>query len=115
MKTFTAEEVKSIVARAEQAAFAAGSAYFNGKLGGTDRGAVGFAWSTVYNVKGSTKLGKALTAAGFRKAYEGGLQFWMPGRQPCQSIDVHEIAADAFTKVIREELEVKCYSGSRMD
>lgn len=115
MKTFTADEVKAIVAKAEAAAYTAGSAYFNGKLGGTDRGAVGFAWSTVYNVKGSTRLGKALVAAGFSKAYGGGLQFWMPGRQPCQSIDVHEVAADAFTKVIREELEVECYSGSRMD
>jgi len=115
MKAFTPEEVKAIVRRAEQAAFEAGAAFFSTKMGNRDRGAVGFAWSTVYDVKGSTKLGKALTAAGFRKAYSGGLEFWMPGRQPCQSIDVHEIAADAFTKVIRDELEVTCYSGSRMD
>ena len=113
MKTFTADEVKAIVAKAEAAAHAAGSAAL--ARAGRDFGACGFAWSSVYNVKGSTKLGKALVAAGFRKAYGGGLQFWMPGRQPCQSIDVHEVAADAFTKVIREELEVECYSGSRMD
>lgn len=113
MKTFTANEVKAIVAKAEAAAHAAGAAAL--ARAGRDFGACGFAWSTVYNVKGSTRLGKALVAAGFRKAYEGGLQFWMPGRQPCQSIDVHEVAADAFTKVIREELEVECYSGSRMD
>lgn len=109
------DEVRVIVSKAEAAAADAAAKYFSTVLGRVDQGACGFAWATVYGVKGSTKLGKALVAAGFRKAYTGGLEFWMPGRQPCQNVDVHDEGARAFAKVIAQELNVECYHNSRLD
>ena len=50
-----------------------------------DRDACGFAWVTVYE-KGSTKMGRALIAAGFSKAYSGGLQMWNPSGNWTQCI-----------------------------
>lgn len=79
-----------------------------------DRDCCGFAWVTVYE-KGSTKLGRALIAAGFSKAYGGGLQMWNPSGNHTQSITAKEVGAEAAAKVLTEQLGVKAYAGSRMD
>jgi hypothetical protein len=79
-----------------------------------DRDACGFAWVTVYE-KGSTKLGRALIKAGFRKAYSGGLQWWNPSGSYTQAITAKEVGAEAAAKVLREQLGVEAYAGSRMD
>ena len=115
MKVFTAQEVALVVSKAQGAAEKAALKYFNEVLNGRDQYACGFAYATIYNVKGSTKLGRALLANGFRKAYGGGLQFWMPGRTNVQNVDVHEAGARAFAQVIKDELEVDCYAGSHLD
>ena len=79
-----------------------------------DRDACGFAWVTVYE-KGSTKMGRALMAAGFSKAYTGGLQMWNPSGNWTQCITAKEVGAEAAAKVLTERLGVKAYAGSRMD
>ena len=79
-----------------------------------DRDACGFAWVTVYE-KGSTKMGRALMAAGFSKAYSGGLQMWNPSGNWTQCITAKEVGAEAAAKVLTERLGVKAYAGSRMD
>ena len=79
-----------------------------------DRDACGFAWVTVYE-KGSTKMGRALLKAGFRKAYGGGLQMWNPSGLGVQSISVLEAGADAMAKFLTEHLGVTAYANSRMD
>ena len=79
-----------------------------------DNDCCGFAWVTVYE-KGSTKMGKALLKAGFRKAYGGGLQYWNPSGLGTQSMNVKEEGADAFARFLREHLGVKAYAESRMD
>jgi hypothetical protein len=80
-----------------------------------DMDCCGFAWTTVYE-KGNTKLGRALIAAGFKKAYGmGGLQFWNPGGIGTQSINVKEHGAHAFAEFLREHLGVRAYAGSRVD
>jgi len=79
-----------------------------------DRDACGFAWVTVYE-KGSTKMGRALIAAGFSKAYGGGLQMWNPSGNWTQGITAKEVGAEAAAKVLTEKLGVKAYAGSRMD
>ena len=79
-----------------------------------DRDACGFAWVTVYE-KGSTKMGRALIAAGFSKAYSGGLQMWNPSGNWTQCITAKEVGAEAAAKVLTERLGVKAYAGSRMD
>jgi len=119
MSTFTKEQVQEIIQEALVAAEQAGVEYLNNHLGGVDCFACGFAWSTVYGVKGSTKLGKMLLANGFSKAWEGGLQYWMPARSNrlgfVQNVDTHLAGARAFTKVIKEKLGVECYADSRLD
>lgn len=79
-----------------------------------DRDACGFAWVTVYE-KGSTKMGRALIAAGFSKAYGGGLQMWNPSGSWTQCITAKEVGAEAAAKVLTERLGVKAYAGSRLD
>ncbi len=79
-----------------------------------DRDACGFAWVTVYE-KGSTKMGRALIAAGFSKAYGGGLQMWNPSGNWTQCITAKEVGAEAAAKVLTEKLGVKAYAGSRLD
>lgn len=79
-----------------------------------DRDACGFAWVTVYE-KGSTKMGRALIAAGFSKAYSGGLQMWNPSGNWTQCITAKEVGAEAAAKVLTEKLGVKAYAGSRLD
>lgn len=79
-----------------------------------DRDACGFAWVTVYE-KGSTKMGRALLKAGFRKAYGGGLQMWNPSGSHTQCISAKEEGAVAAARVLTERLGVKAYAGSRLD
>jgi len=79
-----------------------------------DRDACGFAWVTVYE-KGSTKMGRALIKAGFRKAYGGGLQMWNPSGSHTQCISAKEEGAVVAAKILTERLGVKAYAGSRLD
>jgi len=79
-----------------------------------DRDACGFAWVTVYE-KGSTKLGRALKAVGFKPAYGGGLQLWNPSGSWTQCITAKEEGAEAYAKVLKSFGIEKAYAGSRMD
>ena len=79
-----------------------------------DRDACGFAWVTV-NEKGSTKLGRALKAVGFKPAYGGGLQLWNPSGNWTQCITAKEEGAQAYAEVLRKAGIEKAYAGSRMD
>ena len=105
------EQVQTAVLEAQQEA-AKATEDFLAKHG--DRDACGFAWVTVYE-KGSTKMGRALIAAGFSKAYGGGLQMWNPSGNWTQCITAQEVGAEAAAKVLTERVGVKAYAGSRMD
>jgi len=78
-----------------------------------DRDMCGFAWLTVRE-KGSTKLGRALLANGFTKAYGGGLQWWNPSGNYTQSIIAKEIGAGAAATVFKK-YGIEAYADSRMD
>jgi hypothetical protein len=73
--TLTQEQVNAIVqeamTEARKAAEAALALY-------GDRDACGFAWTNIYKVKGNTKLGKMLKAAGVRQDYTKAFQMWNP-------------------------------------
>jgi len=73
----------------------------------------GFAWVHV-SEKGSTRLGKALIALGFRKAYGGGLNLWNPGGSGSQSMDLKEEGANAYAAVF-QQAGIKAYASSRAD
>ena len=104
-------DVVLAISKAQQAA-AVATQDFLSKHG--DRDLCGFAWVTVYE-KGSTKLGRALLANGFKKAYGGGLQWWNPSASYTQCVTAKEIGAEAAAKILVQELGVKAYAGSRLD
>jgi hypothetical protein len=74
--TIDAVQVQAAHDKAMAAARAAAQAFSNKHFNGRDGGACGFAWVNVYKVRSNSKLGKALSAVGFRKSYTGGLQLW---------------------------------------
>jgi len=100
--------------KAMAAARTAAQAFSDKHFGGRDGGACGFAWVNVYQVRSNSKMGKALSEVGFRKGYEGGLQLWNQW-WPGQSVDAAEHGATAYAQVIKEELKLEAYSGSRLD
>ena len=115
MLTYTSTELVEIIREAKAAAKAAGMKYYNEQLGGQDRFACGFAWVDIYGVKGNTKLGKAMKAAGFSKSYTGAWQIWNPSELPCQNIDAKEAGAYAAADVFKKYGFEKAYAGSRLD
>jgi hypothetical protein len=108
------EMVPQIVAEAQQAAQVAAAKFFQERLGGKDQYACGFAWVSIYGVKGNTKLGKALAALGISKSYSGGLQMWNPSKMMVQNVDTLEAGADAAAAVFKK-YGFTAYSGSRLD
>ena len=83
-------------------------------MGGKDGGPCGFAWVNVYKVRKNSKMGKALEAVGFRKSYDGSFQLWNKW-WPGQSVDAAEHGAYAYAAVMKEELGLDFYAGSRLD
>ena len=75
-------------------------------------GLCGFAWVTVYGIKGNTKLGKMLKTRGFRKSYTGGLQYWISTMT--QSVARKEAYAEAMAKVLCSH-GITAYADSRLD
>ena len=79
-----------------------------------DRDACGFAWTNIYGVKGNTKLGKMLKAAGVRQDYTKAFQLWNPAKLPVQSVGILEAGAQAAAEVFRK-YGFEAYAGSRLD
>ncbi len=111
---YTQDQVNAIVREAKEAAFQAADTFFKEKLGGRDQFACGFAWTNIYKVKGNTKLGKMLKAAGVRQDYTKAFQLWNPAGYGCQNIDTLEAGAEAAAKVF-QKYGFEAYAGSRLD
>ena len=110
--TFTQSQVNAIVAEAMTEARKAAETAL--AVHG-DRDACGFAWTNIYGVKGSTKLGKMLEAAGVRKnSYERAFQLWNPAKLGVQSVGILEEGARAAADVFRK-YGFTAYAGSRLD
>jgi hypothetical protein len=107
------ENIGAVHVKAKKAAFDAATKFLN-ERGGKDNYPCGFAWVTV-SEKGSTKMGRALKAIGFRKAYNGGLELWDPSGLLVQNVYTLEAGAEAYAEVLRNELGVTAYAGSRWD
>jgi hypothetical protein len=113
-QTFTQQQINDIVAEAKQAAFSAADKFFRERLGGQDQYACGFAWTNIYGVKGNTRLGKMLKAAGVRQDYTKAFQLWNPAGYGCQNVDTLEAGAAAAAEVFKK-YGFRAYSGSRLD
>lgn len=111
---YSQEQINTIVEEAKTAAYIAADAFFKDKLGGQDRYSCGFAWVDIFGIKGNTRIGRYLKAAGLRKSYTGSLQIWNPAGYGCQNIDTLEAGAEAAAKVF-ERYGFKAYAGSRLD
>jgi len=113
-KLYTVEDIKDIVSQARTAAYAAAQTYFNDVLGGQDQYACGFAWVSIHGVKGNTKLGKNLKAAGVGQSWDRSFQIWNPSGYPVQNIDTLEAGARAAAEVFKR-YGFEAYAGSRLD
>lgn len=111
---YTKEQLVAIVAEAKQAAFVAADKFFKERLGGRDQYACGFAWTNIYGIKGNTKLGRALKAAGVRQDYTKAFQIWNPSGYGCQNVDTLEAGAQAAADVFKK-YGFTAYAGSRLD
>lgn len=111
---YTKEQLVEIVAEAKQEARKAAEKFFQEKLGGRDQYACGFAWVNIYGIKGNTKMGKALKAAGVRQDYTKAFQIWNPAQMGCQNVDTLEEGARAAAEVFRK-YGFEAYAGSRLD
>jgi hypothetical protein len=108
------ETGSAIVAEAKTAARQAADAFFQEKLGGVDQYSCGFAWVEIHGIKGNTKMGKALKAAGVKQNYTRAFSIWNPSEHNCQNIDTKEAGAEAAQKVF-EKYGFCAYAGSRLD
>lgn len=112
MNAMTQEQVNEIV---QEAMFEANRAAREALAIHGDRDACGFAWTDIYGVKGNTKLGKMLAAAGLRKDWTGkAFQMWNPAKLGVQSVGILEAGAEAAAEVFRK-YGFTAYSGSRLD
>jgi len=74
----------------------------------------GFAWVTIYE-DGRSPFVKALVQAGIaKKSWGKGYIIWNPTNTGTQSMDVKEVACDAYAQVFRNH-GVVAYMGSRPD
>jgi len=110
----TDQNFQDIHFTALDAAKTAADKFYQEKLNGQDMYACGFAWVTVFGVKGNTKLGKVMKNLGFSKSWEGGLQLWNPSGHFCQNIDTKEEGARAYAKILTDA-GLQAYPGSRLD
>jgi hypothetical protein len=107
----TVEQVKEIVAEATQAAYDAAVKYQT--LHG-DQAACGFAWVNIHGIKGNTKLGKLLKAAGVDQNYTRAFSIWNPSGLGTQCVNVKDAGAEAAAKVFNS-YGFTAYAGSRLD
>ena len=113
-KRYTVENLREIVALAKDAAYRAADVYENDVMKG-GWGACGFAWVNIYKIKGNTKIGRKLKAAGVEQSWDRSFQIWNPSGYPVQNIDTLEAGARAAAEVFKRYGFDKAYAGSRLD
>ena len=111
LNDYTVEDLRTIRAAACQAAEDAAKAYID-YYG--EQWYCGFAWVNIWNIKGNTKLGKRMKAAGFNKDYTGAYQIWNPCGLGTQCMGTKEAGAAAASKVFKAA-GFECSAGSRAD
>ena len=111
INNYTVEDLRTIKAAALQHAQDAAVEYMHTH---GEQAYCGFAWVNIYGVKGSTKLGRRMKAAGFTKDYTGAYSIWNPSGLGTQCMSTKEAGASACAKVF-SAAGFKCYAGSRAD
>ncbi|MBT6367006.1 MAG: hypothetical protein HOJ68_12780 [Bacteroidetes bacterium] len=111
LNDYTVEDLKTIKAAALQHANEAAVAHIE-YYG--EQGYCGFAWVNIHGIKGNTKLGKRMKAAGFEKDYTGAYSIWNPSGLGTQCMSTKEAGASACAKVF-SAAGFAAYAGSRAD
>ena len=107
------KDIRTVVAEAIVAAKAVGAVSY-AQVG--ERDCCGFAWVEVFVERTNSKEAKELIAAGFKKDYKPKcLTMWNPSGLGTQSMTPKEAGAWAMAEILRNELGLKAYAGSRMD
>ena len=117
--SYTVAELKKIIEEAKAVAYMEADAFENKHFADGGWGACGFAWVDIYRhndvpLKGNTKLGKALKAAGVEQNWQRTFSIWNPSKYPTQNIDTLEAGARAAAEVFRK-YGFTAYAGSRLD
>lgn len=105
--------ITAVITEAQEAAYKAADAFENEYFPDGGWGACGFAWVDI-PVKGNTKLGRALKAAGVSKHWRSGFQLWNPSKYGTQNVDTLEAGARAAAAVLNKH-GITAYAGSRLD
>ena len=119
-KLYTVEDLKTIMQEARSAAATAAQSYlddWNASTGGNQYGEpmyCGFAWVNIYGVKGNTKLGRAMKAAGYEQDYTRAFSIWNPSGLGTQCMSTKEAGARAAADVFKAA-GFTAYAGSRAD
>jgi hypothetical protein len=111
LNELTVQDLQTIKAAAAQAAEDAANAYIE-QYG--EHAYCGFAWVNIYKIKGNTKLGKRMKAAGFTKDYTGAYSIWNPSGLGTQCMSTKEAGAEAAARVYKA-CGFTAYAGSRAD
>ena len=111
INSYSVDYLKQLLASAQQAAYDAGTQFI--KQHG-EQGYCGFAWVNIWGVKGNTKLGKAMKAAGYTKDYTGAYSIWNPSGLGTQCMSTKEAGAEAAARVF-VAAGFTAYAGSRPD
>ena len=108
------EQIIAIHNEATAAAQKAAQDYFKNTLNNKDQFPCGFSWVKIYDVKLNTKLGKAMAAVGFEKAWNKGIELWNPSKFNCQNVDTLYAGSRAYAAVF-ESYGFKVFADSRWD
>ena len=74
----------------------------------------GFAWVDIRGIKGNTKLGRAMKAAGYEQDYSRAFSIWNPSGLGTQCMSTKQAGARAAAKVF-SDAGFKAHAGSRAD
>jgi len=113
------QDLKNMVVEAQDAAYAAADAFEKQYFPDGGWGACGFAWVNIYEhngvrLKGNTKMGRLLKAAGIEQDWQRVFSIWNPSKYPTQNIDTLEAGARAAAEVFKQ-YGFTAYAGSRLD
>ena len=111
LNDYTVEDIKNIVALAKAEAYGAAVQHID-TYG--EQAYCGFAWVNIWNIKGNTKLGKRMKAAGLDKDYTGAYSIWNPSALGTQCMSTKEAGASAAAAVFKA-YGFDCSAGSRAD
>ena len=104
-------ELKNLMELAKTAAFSAGNKHIEEH---GDGAYCGFAWVDIRGIKGNTKLGRAMKAAGYEQDYTRAYSIWNPSGLHVQCVQTLLVGAKAAAKVF-SDAGFKAHAGSRAD